>query len=112
MHDDPPPSPDPLLKRLLTTWRVHASLPPDFCNRVWLRLASEDAPVGRRLVDEFRRWLGHVFLRPTWSVGYALILMSAGLVAGYLGAREQTDRWNRHMEQRYVQSINPYSNLR
>jgi hypothetical protein len=112
MHPEPPTPPDPGLQQLLRTWRVHAPLPADFSNRVWLRLAPLDAPAGRWLADEFRRWLGYVFLRPAWSIGYALILLSAGLLAGYLGAREQTERWNRHMEQRYVQSINPYFNPR
>jgi hypothetical protein len=108
MQSDPRQPANPALTRLLSTWRVQSHLPADFSNRVWLRLARIDGSAGVSIADALRHWLSDVFLRPTWSLGYALVLLGAGLLGGYLGAREQTERFKQHMEQRYVQSINPY----
>jgi hypothetical protein len=112
MHSDPPQPPPSPLQQLLATWRIQTTLPPDFRNRVWLRLARCPAAIQPPLVDILQRWLTQVFLRPAWSIGYALILLGAGMLVGYLGAREQTERWNQHMAQRYVQSVDPYFNPR
>jgi hypothetical protein len=100
-------SPDQALSRLLAAWRVETLPPADLHNRVRLRLRELPAPDRRRLTG-LGDWLSEVFLRPAWSLGYALVLLGAGLAGGYLGAREQTERWDRHMEQRYVQSVDPY----
>jgi hypothetical protein len=112
MHSDPPQPSDPALTRLLNTWRVQSHLPAGFPRRVWLRLARIDGPGGGSIADALRHWLSDVFLRPTWSLGYALVLLGVGMLGGYLGAREQIERFHQHMEQRYVQSINPYFNPR
>jgi hypothetical protein len=108
MHSDPRQSSDPALKRLLNTWHVDTVLPAGFSNSLWLRLARIDDSAGASIADGLRRWLSEVFLRPRWSLGYATILLGAGLLGGYLVAREQNQRFNQHMEQRYVQSINPF----
>jgi hypothetical protein len=105
---DPPSSPDQALSRLLAEWRVNTLPPDDFHNRVRLRLRQLPATEGRGLTSAMGDWLNDVFLRPAWSLGYAVVLLAAGLVGGYLGAREQTARWDRQMEQRYVQSVDPY----
>jgi hypothetical protein len=112
MHSDPRQSSDPALKRLLNTWRVDTPLPAEFSNSLWLRLARIDDSAGASIADGLRRWLSDVFLRPSWSLGYATILLGVGLLGGYLVAREQNERFHQHMEQRYVQSINPYFNPR
>lgn len=106
------PESDPALDRLLASWRVTVPLPFGFATRVWQRIGEAQLSPARSLVDAFRSWLDGLFGRPAWSVGYTVLLLTAGLLGGYLGAREQANRWNQDMAHRYVQSINPYATLR
>jgi hypothetical protein len=112
MKTEPSHPRDRDLSRLLGKWRVNAPTAPDFHKGVWRRLAQVHDRQESTLTAAVQHWLGAVFTRPAWSIGYALVLLSVGLLGGYLGAREQTARWDQHMAQRYVQSVDPYFNPR
>lgn len=99
------------LRSLLKTWRVHKPLAAGFKARVWQRIANADTPVRSSPGAAFRTWLDGLFARPWWSVGYALLLLSAGLITGYWQATEQTARWDQWMATRYVQSVDPSFHL-
>jgi hypothetical protein len=107
-----PPHQDRDLSRILGSWRVSRATTPDFHKSVWRRIARVHDDRERSPATVIQRWLGEVFTRPAWSVGYALVLLTVGLLGGYFGAREQTARWDQHLAQRYVQSVDPYFNPR
>jgi hypothetical protein len=109
MNDESFHEPDPSLGRLLQSWQLDAPLPQGFQYRVWRRIATEPAPAGIHPVRALRAWLELMFARPAWSIGYALFLLSAGLLAGYWQANAQTARWDQLMASRYVQSVDPYA---
>jgi len=108
---DTAPGPETGLSPLLQTWRVGVPLDAGFKARVWRRIANDGAPAGWRLGAALRAWLDQMFARPLWSIGYALLLMSAGLIAGYWQATEQSARWDQAMATRYVQSVDPSFHL-
>jgi hypothetical protein len=108
MNRESSQSPDPHLQRLLQDWRVETPLPPGFNRAVWRRIAAESASERPTLLHALRNWLAAQFVRPAWSIGYALLLLSAGLLTGYWQAASQTARWDQQLASRYVQSVDPY----
>jgi hypothetical protein len=103
----PASGPETDLRPLLQAWQVNVPLAPGFKARVWRRLANDATPDGLRLARVLPAWLDGLFASPSWSVGYAFLLLSAGLLTGYWAAGEQTARWDRVMATRYVQSVDP-----
>jgi hypothetical protein len=108
MNKEPSQGPDAKLDALLQSWRVDDPLPPGFNRAVWRRIAAHTRPELASPYQLLRAWISGRFVRPAWSIGYALLLLSAGLVAGYWQATAQTARWDQRMASRYVQSIDPY----
>jgi hypothetical protein len=103
----PASGPETELRPLLEAWQVNVPLAPGFKARVWRRLANDATPDGLRLARVLLAWLDGLFARPSWSFGYTLLLLSAGLLTGYWAAGEQTARWDQVMATRYVQSVDP-----
>jgi hypothetical protein len=108
MNHEPTPGPDAKLDALLQNWRVDDPLPPGFNRAVWRRIAAHTGPERTSPYQALRAWIAGLFARPAWSIGYALILLSAGLATGYWQATAQTNRWDQRMASRYVQSVDPY----
>jgi hypothetical protein len=96
------------IDRLVQEWRVETPLPAGFKQAVWRRVAAQAGTPAISPVEALRDWLARQFARPAWSIGYAMLLLSAGLVTGYWQASAQTERWNQLMASRYVQSVDPY----
>ena len=96
------------LRRLLREWEVKDSLPARFPERVWQRIAREEAEApGRR----WARWLnrlGWAFSRPGFAVGYVAALLLAGLAAGSWQAHLDRARADQQLGARYVQMLDPY----
>jgi hypothetical protein len=108
MNHEPAKGSDAKLDALLQDWRVNDPLPAGFNRAVWRRIAAR---TGTELTSPYQAlmsWIAGQLTRPAWSIGYALILLSAGLVTGYWQATAQTHRWDQRMASRYVQSIDPY----
>jgi hypothetical protein len=96
------------LDQLLRDWRVQPPLPSGFHRAVWRRVAAHAAADVHSPAQVLCDWLARQFARPAWSIGYAALLLSAGLFMGYWQASAQTARWDQLMASRYVQSIDPY----
>jgi hypothetical protein len=109
MNHESSHGPDANLDPLLRDWRVDDPLPPGFNRAVWRRIATQAAPSPVSPVEAVRLWLDRWLARPAWSIGCALFLVSAGLLAGYWQATSQTARWDRLMASRYVHSVDPYA---
>ena len=100
-------SDDTNLGRLLQEWRVTAPLPPRFNEEVWKRIERDETPA-ISIRDAVRAWIAGAFARPAFALGYVSVLLVTGLAIGLVQASQKTARWDRQLEARYVQSIDPY----
>jgi hypothetical protein len=57
---------------------------------------------------EFQDWIAHLLVRPSLAVGYAVILLLAGVAAGSWQARVGAQRASETLGSRYVQMLDPY----
>jgi hypothetical protein len=102
---------DPELQKKLQTWRVDIDVPADFQREVWSRIAAHEA------VDGDSAWLTGVkrllssatlFSTPRLALAAVTISLLVGAGTGLVETgRSNTAVW-KHLENRYVQSINPY----
>ena len=95
------------LSGLLQEWRVTSALPPRFGEQVWKRIERPEAP-GISLVDALRGWFAMVFARSAFAMVYVSVLLIAGLTVGFMQANQKTADWDRQLQTRYVQSVDPY----
>ena len=95
------------LERALQNWRVTTPLPPRFQEGVWKRIESAELP-GTSVAGALRAWFTTAFARPAFAVAYVSVLLVAGLAIGFVQASHKAARWDRQLEARYVQSIDPY----
>lgn len=95
------------LERALQEWRVTTPLPPRFQEQVWKRIERAEAP-GLTLWDALRGWFTMAFARPAFAVAYVSVLLVTGLALGFVQASHKAASWERQLEARYVQSIDPY----
>ena len=99
------------LQEKLQAWRVDIDVPADFQREVWSRIAAHEA------IDGGPAWLtwvkrllssGTLFSTPR----LALAAVTVGLLLGAGTGLVETGRSNtavwKHLENQYVQSINPY----
>ena len=108
---------DPLdseLREKLAAWRIEASLPDDFQQQVWKRIAVREAansgfpwPTGLERLSMFCQG----FTVPR----FALTAVVAGLLIGTGTGVVEASRWNsatwNRLETKYVQSIDPYQRI-
>lgn len=95
------------LELLLKEWSVTSPLPPRFAEHVWKRIERAEAP-RVALADALSAWFAMVFARPAYAVAYVSALFVIGVVLGFVQANQKTAHWDRQLETRYVQSIDPY----
>ena len=82
-------------------------LPPRFQEQVWKRIERAEAP-GVSLAEALRTRLAEWFAQPAFAVAYVTVLIVAGLAIGFKQAQDKTAKWDRQLEARYVQSVDPY----
>ena len=103
-----PNGPERELGKVLRDWEVREPLPPRFGERVWQRIAREEAQgvpnIWRLLAD----WLNGVMSRPSRAVSYLTVLLLAGVLAGYWHARQDNTRALENLGARYVQMMEPF----
>jgi hypothetical protein len=99
---------DPALGKVMAEWQVAAALPPRFEERVWQRIAREQAPAPVSLWSELMARLGAAMLRPSLAVSYVTVLLAGGLLAGYWHARVDNARASQQLESRYVRMVAAY----
>ena len=102
------PDSDPVLSRVLRTWQPGAELPPRFQERVWQRIADDEARPSVSLWDVLRQWLDTRFRRPAVALAYVTVLMGIGLTTGYLHARSDATQIQSELRARYVQTVDPF----
>ncbi|MFO1499349.1 MAG: hypothetical protein U1G07_13300 [Verrucomicrobiota bacterium] len=101
---------DGRLGEMLQTWKVTASLPPGFQDRVWQRIAREEAPsaaLWQRLGREIgARWRS-LLAQPAGATAYLAALLMLGAALGYWQSEHYTLRAERAWRTAYLQSVNP-----
>ena len=102
------PESDPGLSRLLRQWQPEAELPPRFQDRVWQRIADEEARPTASLWEVLRQWLDARLRRPGVALAYVTVLMGLGLTTGYLHARADAAQAQNAAMIRYVQTVGPF----
>jgi len=95
------------LERALQDWKITTALPPRFQEQVWKRIERAEVP-NISLVDAVRAWFTMAFARPVFALAYVSVLLVAGLALGSVQGSHKAARWDRQLEARYVQSIDPY----
>jgi hypothetical protein len=111
MRPENPSGPDNALRQTLRTWQVSETLPPRFPERVWQRIAREEAQPARSLRRQLLDLLEKAMLRPSLAAGYLTVLALAGILVGYQQARLDTARTFETLSARYVQMVAAYETL-
>ncbi len=96
------------LQEVLQAWDVKESLPPRFQERVWQRIARQEAPEPARLWSGLVAWLSQAMARPSLAAAYVAVLLMAGLTAGYWHARVDNAQTAEQLGERYVRMMDPY----
>jgi hypothetical protein len=99
---------DESLDKALREWRVDDPLAPRFSERVWRRIARQEAPATESVWTRFSNWLGRATARPSLATSYVAVLVLTGLAAGYWQARVDNARTSEQLGARYVQMMDPY----
>jgi hypothetical protein len=108
MKPELPNDPDKLFNRALREWEIKEPLPPRFGERVWQRIAREEAHAPAGFSALLSNWIAQALARPALAVSYVTVLLMAGLLAGYWHAQTEKARTLESLSARYVQMINPY----
>ncbi len=94
----------------LQAWKVSASLPPGFQDRVWRKIAHQETPstpfASRFGMDWLTRWRGFI-IQPAGTAAYLCALLVVGVGLGYWQSENYTSRAERAWRTAYVQSVNP-----
>jgi len=98
------------LERALQEWRVTTPLPPRFSEQVWKRIERAQVP-NISVVDAMRALFATAFARPAFAFAYVSALLVIGLTLGFVQASQKAAQWDRQLEARYVQSIDPYQKV-
>ena len=96
------------LHNVLEVWDVKEPLPPRFQERVWQRIARQEAPEPGRLWSGLFAWLSVSMARPSFAGAYLAVLLIAGLAAGYWQARVDNAQTAERLGERYVRMMDPY----
>ena len=96
------------LDKCLREWRVDASLPPQFRDRVWQRIERGESSGEFSLREVFAVVISRFVFRPQLAFSYAALALVLGLALGYWQARADTSTAVSGLEQRYIQTVDPY----
>ena len=99
---------DQLLNQALLEWRVDDPLPPRFGERVWQRIAREEAQAPATAWRLLANWITNAMARPSLAASYLALLLLTGVAAGHWHARVDSARTTETLASRYVQMIDPY----
>lgn len=107
MNNKGPFEDDKPLRKLLSEWRINATVPPRFQEQVWKRIGNAEirAPNVRTMV--WSRMLA-ALTRPPIAAAYLSILLLIGAIVGHQQGQSKTERVRSDMQSRYVQMVDPY----
>jgi len=100
---------DESLRRVLREWRVETPLPPRFQEAVWRRIELNDNR-SYNWTLLLTRLLGAI-AKPSLAMSYLMVLLLAGILAGYWQARITNTHAEEQLSARYVQVVDPYQTL-
>jgi hypothetical protein len=105
---------DSELREKLAAWRIEASLPDDFQQRVWKRIVvGEAANIDPPRLIWFKGLLESA--KRVSAPRLALAAVAAGLLIGTTTGLVEASRWNsvtlNRLEAKYVQSIDPFQRI-
>ena len=100
---------DESLRRVLREWRVETPLPPRFQEAVWRRIELNDNQ-SYNWTLLLTRLLGAI-AKPSLAMSYLMVLLLAGILAGYWQARINNTHTEEQLSARYVQVVDPYQTL-
>ncbi len=114
MNTNKPNKNDERLISLLRAWKVTATLPPRFQEQVWQRIVRQDTqPAFPMSVREFVvHWIGTALPRPALAVSYLAIRLILVAGVGWTQVRPDCTWMSQELSLRYVNSIDPYQNVR
>ena len=98
---------DSALRTALREWKVASTLPEKFEEQVWRRI-ERNAPMREDGWDLIRTWVARMFVRPSFALSYATVLLFAGLLAGFWQGHAESQREDQLMRTRYIQMVDPY----
>ena len=101
------PGKDPLAA-CLQAWAVKGPLPPRFQEGVWSRIARVEVEEARLPLMVWLQRLSTAFARPALATSYLAVLAASGLLLGHWQVHHQTENWDRQLQARYVQAIDPF----
>jgi len=96
------------LSNALRDWKVTTPLPPRFQEQVWQRIARAEATAPAPFLAAFLQRIELAFSRRALAASYLLVLLLAGLSAGYWGSRHKTAALEDALGRRYVQMVDPF----
>jgi len=100
---------DDQLKKKLASWEVQPEIPPDFQRNVWQKIAVRESEPKWSF---FGGW-DISWLRPARLATCAIILGGlAGTGFGLIESSQANSRNWKTLEAKYVQSVDPYQQLR
>ena len=108
MKSNHPPEDEGRFRELLATWKVDATPPPRFQERVWQRIEHRETQPAAGLWTQLLREMAAALARPRWAVSYVAVLLALGLMAGLRQARATNERVAQDLSARYVQMLDPY----
>lgn len=88
------------LSNLLRSWQPEVNPAQDFDREVWSRIEAMESRKGAGIAAFFT-WI-QLFSRPRMALSAAMIALFGGIFVGGIQARSS-------QEERYLQSLNPYS---
>lgn len=99
------------LHQLLQSWRIEATLPTRFQERVWRRIAlrEEDEPAAAKLWAEFTAWCRAALRQPAMAAAYLTVVVATGAGLGYWKSERYVEQTELGWRAAYLQSVNPYS---
>ena len=97
---------DEALSKLLRVWKPDAQLPPRFQEGVWARIerAEVRTPFRQGLLARIEAALA----RPALAVAYVVVVVFAGVGAGYWHGEGRATQAESAWRARYVQTVDPY----
>ena len=108
MKPEIPAEQDPALGGLLREWKVPSVTTPGFEDNVWRRIAQTQRQPAISFVSLLRDWLAQAFARPFVAIGYAAILLTAGVSAGFWQGHQISTHGVERVSVRYVQMMDAF----
>ena len=100
---------DDQLRQKLASWEVRPEISPDFQRNVWQKIAVRDS---KRKMLSFGNWSNWWLRMPRLATCAIIVGGFVGTGLGVVVSSQANSRNWKSLEAKYVQSIDPYEQLR